>query len=511
MNAGPDNTDQSQPQAPTRPAAGASEVEARQFVWSPSPAALSAALSSINIGDIAVAALPSSMPDVTAFGAQFSGVAHVMEAIEGIQPPRGMLNIVGGFNRELERHASALAGVAAAIESVRAPMFDFDKYLNDKLAGLWSPPSSALDHLNLGGPISGITRFVAAVDAIKPPPGWLDSVTGFTRELERHASGLADVAAALHSAHQVAFGIDHRVDELMNRMWSRISPPMDALNLGFDLSQFSAVTNVMNSLESARGPLFDVTTLASKAWAGMNHHLFVDRMMGGHTEALIEALQGWSARADRGLWAARIALRLALRAKKAVERGDLDAVKQFMRDWLGFTIFPFDLITSASLVLLDVSRWLPRGAPPLSFDPSPKLRALTLAEHRRLTRSLTEDPANPALRLNGQSLLSLDKPRKVIDGDYRTLNDMRPDAGTPDPGDVLAENVIDDPRVLRVWWKFTDRERAILYEKGQPGTTWPAAAVAIGATPGEGDRLARKVRYLNKGAAEPTTPTEAAG
>lgn len=508
MNAEHDNTDVPE-SAPTDGEAAAPAPE--QPTLAPPPEVVSAALARIDIGDITATALAGAMPDITAFGAQFSAVDRVMKAIEGIQPPASTLNLFDGFQRELERRASALDGVLGKIESVRSPGFDFSKHLGDKLPGLWSPGAS-LEHRNTGGPLAGIAGATNALDWMQPRPEFLDSVDAFERNLAAHASGIAGVAAAMHSAQKAMFDL-HRVDEAMNRMWSRIIPPMEALNfLGGNLTGFSAIPEVMKKIDSQSGPLFDVTKLASSVWTGVDHGSFMDRMLGGHTDALVGALRGWSVRAGRGMWAARLALNMALRAKRAVERGDMDAVKQFMRDWLGFNIIPLDLIASASLVLLDVRAWLPPGIPEPDFDPSLTLRKLTLDEHRRLTRRLTESPRKPALRLNGKPLYSLDMPRKVADGLYCTLNDVRPDPGSPDPGDVLAENMIGDPRVLRLWWRFTDLERAILFEKGQPGTTWPAAAVACGATPADGDRLRRKCRYLNEtGAAGLPPSVEATG
>jgi hypothetical protein len=477
------------------------------------PELVSAVLANIDLGDIASTALARAVPDLTGFGAHFAGVDHVMEAIDGIKAPSPAVNLFGGLHRDLERRSPVVDAIIGKLDAVRSPVFDFTKNLGDNVPGLWTPGSSLEPFINTGdSPLAGIVGAGNALEWMQPRPEFLDSLNSFGRSLAKHASGLAGVASAMESAHKTMFDL-HRADEVMNGMWSRIIPPMRALNtFGDNPAGFSPFADVMKKIDAAREPLFDVAKMASSIWAGMDHGSFMDRMLSGHTDVLVDALRGWSVWAGRGMWAARFAVSMALRAKQAVERGDLDAVKEFMRDWLGFTLFPFDLVTSASLVLLDVRAWLPPGILEPDFDPSPTLRKLTLAEHRRLTRHLTEDPSDPALRLNGKSLYSLDKPRKVADGQYRTLNEIRPDPGTPDPGDVLAENMIADPRVLRLWRRFTDLERAILFEKGQPGTTWPAAAVACGAPPAAGDRLRRKIAYLNKaGAAELPPSAEATG
>jgi hypothetical protein len=510
MNTEPDNTDQPE-WAPSDDESVAPKPD--QLTWAPPPQVVSTALASIDLGDITSTALAGAVPDLTAFRAHLAGVDRVMEAIDGIKASSDAVNLLGGLHLEFERRSPVLDGIMGKLESARSPVFDFTKNLGDNVPGLWTPGSSLKPFINTGAsPLAGIVGAGNALEWMQPRPEFGDSLNAFERSLAKHASGLAGVASAMESARKTMFDL-HRVDEAMNRMRSRIIPPMEALHFfGDNPAGFSPFTDVMKTIDAARGPLFDVAKLASSVWAGMDHSSFMDRMLSGHTEVLVDALRGWSSWAGRGMWAARFALNMALRAKKAVERGDLDAVKEFMRDWLGFTIFPFDLVTSASLVLLDVRAWLPPGISEPNFDPSPTLRKLTLAEHRRLKRQLTENPGNPALRLNGKSLYSLDKPRKVADGLFCTLNEMRPDPGTPDPGDVWAENMITDPRVLRLWSEFTDLERAILFEKGQPGTTWPAAAVACGASPAAGDRLRRKIAYLNKtGAAEKPPSAEATG
>jgi hypothetical protein len=507
MNAEHDNTDQPE-STPSDDESATAKPD--QPTWAPPPEVVSTALASIDLGDITSIALAGAMPDLTAFGPRLAGV---MEAIDGIKAPSDAVNLRGGLHRETERLSPVLNGIMGKLESVRSPVFDFTKHFGDNVPGLWTPGSSLKPFIDTGAsPLAGIVGAGNAFDWMQARPEFLDSLNAFERSVAKHASGLAGVASAMESAHKAMLGL-HGADEVMKRMWSRINPPMEALNFfGDNPAGYSPFTDVMKKIDAARGPLFDVGKVAASVWAGMDHGSFMDRMLGGHTEVLVDALRGWSSWAGRGMWAARFALNMALRTKKAVERGDLDAVKEFMRDWLGFKIFPFDLVTSASLVLLDVRAWLPPGIPEPDFDPSPTLRKLTLAEHRRLKRQLTENPGNPALRLNGKSLYSLDKPRKVADGLFCTLNEMRPDPGMPDPGDVLAQNMIADPRVLRLWSKFSDLERAILLEKGQPGTTWPAAAVACGAAPAAGDRLRRKIAYLNKtGAAEMPPSTEATG
>ena len=179
-------------------------------------------------------------------------------------------------------------------------------------------------------------------------------------------------------------------------------------------------------------------------------------VMRGPAESIAATMRGWSALADGGLWAARLALRMALAAKRAVIDGDIDAVKRFLCDWLGFR-FEFvtlDLVSSASLVLLDERAWLPDDVLALDYDPRPKLRKLTLAEHRSCTRLIID----PRRRAHHKPVLSLDKRRTEVDSDSTTtLLDLV--AAKPQPELAAGEDDISDPRVLRVLAKLTDGEK----------------------------------------------------
>ncbi|SBS78312.1 conserved hypothetical protein [uncultured Mycobacterium sp.] len=225
-------------------------------------------------------------------------------------------------------------------------------------------------------------------------------------------------------------------------------------------------------------------------------------------ESITEMMRSLWPLADRGMRAAQLALRTALNLVRMLERSEphaREAVRKFLLDWLDFQHVSWDLVCSATLVLMNVGSWLPDGLFSLNFDPRPRLRALTLKEHRAVTRLSTDSD----LSFRGKPLLSLDQPVTVSDGDGApaVLRDLVADRAAPDPAAV--EDEITDPRILRVWWKFTDRERQILREKSQPRVTWPAAAVACGGTAAEGDRLRRKVRRLARAEDSADAPTRA--
>jgi hypothetical protein len=228
------------------------------------------------------------------------------------------------------------------------------------------------------------------------------------------------------------------------------------------------------------------------------------------SESIAEMMRSWWPASDGGLRAARVALRVALKVVQLLTSNDpgaREAVQRFLIDWLGFRHRSYDLVCSATLVLLDVPSWLPTGALPLDFDPRPRLRRLTLAEHRAVNR-LSIDPE---LRFQKRPLLSLEQPVQVTDGDATptSLRALLPDRAAPDPL-VVADTEISDPRIARLWWGFTDREREILRVKAQPKVTWAEAAVECGGTASEGEKLRRKSKNMGKKeAAESSAPPAA--
>ena len=374
------------------------------------------------------------------------GIASVLKTLESARGPlfeaSRAADVVAGFSRNwATRQIPALAKLVSTVEAVRTPLFAAHAQLGETLAGIgWS----AEMWQSTMGPASG---FVAAM------------------------KGLEAMRAPLLGANRVFDGFVG-----ISRGWT-------------------AMTNVFSSSDAMR-------KLTTTLWSGVDHSGFVDRVMRGHTDALVDTLQRWSSWADRGVLAARVALEMALDARAAAKRGDLGAVEQFMRTCLGFRELSIDLVASAVLVLLDVSRWLSDAVLTLKLSPIPLLRRLTLAEHRGQRLILDPDPKRRALRLCGQSLLALDEPvgsQNVPGEDAGTLGERQAGRVHPDPAVIYEQQQIVDPRVLRLWRHFTDRERNILYERGRPGTTWPAAAVACGGTTEEGVALRRKVKRLSKG------------
>lgn len=216
---------------------------------------------------------------------------------------------------------------------------------------------------------------------------------------------------------------------------------------------------------------------------------WIDGALRPVAESIFATMQSWRKLADDGLWAARFALKMALAAKDAVLRGDLLTVTIFVREWLGFKHVSPTLLTSAALVLLDMAAWLP-GTP--GDDPVPKLRSLTLVEHRRTQRLITD----PNLRIAGKSVISLDQPVNTDAGTSTTLLELVAAKSIRDTAPDASDDGIADPRLRQVYSRLTARERRIFLQRSH-SRTWADAAAAAGESPRAGEQLRRKVKRLS--------------
>jgi hypothetical protein len=397
----------------------------------------------------------SAMPDLIG---QYPGIAR-----PGVGAVKDLIGQYPGIAGHIDftKQLAGMPALESVSERVSAAARSWMASADGATSGLAAAAAAALtfDKFDNGvGPMSSVRR--AAMDAMAGPG---DHAARFgmnwaSGELGRHLHGLTGVVSAGNAMS------DH-------------------------LSIFDKVMgDSQRAMQEAMG-----------RWSSMGSTAWMTEAMRGPAESIAATMRGWSTLADGGLWAARLALRMALGAKRAVMRGDIDAVKRFMCDWLDFTfekVTP-DLVNSASLVLLDEQAWLPDDVLALDDDPFKKLgkqlRKLTLAEHRSCTRLIID----PRKRAHHKSVISLDKSIAAADSDSpATLLDLV--AAKPQPALADDDDDISDPRVLRVLAKLTDRERKIATERGHPGTTWAEAAVALGGTADEGFKLGRKVNRLNK-------------
>jgi hypothetical protein len=149
-------------------------------------------------------------------------------------------------------------------------------------------------------------------------------------------------------------------------------------------------------------------------------------------------------------WLGRVALRIALSAKEAVLRGDVEAVRWFVRHWLNFGRVPATLVDAASAVLLDESAWVPAEDAPMGYDPRRRLRALTIAAHRNFR--LIGDT-----QLCGRRVWSLDEPVPIGSGDVRV---PRVELVQSPP---LPCYEVTDPRLVRLFGELSERERMMLW------------------------------------------------
>ena len=399
------------------------------------------------------------------------------------------------------------AGAHGALTAATAAASKFDDGVT-RTQGAQATLNAFAGRAGVNGPLSSA---LSTTDLIGRHSG-LDPIKGFdfTKLAGMDSPG---VSSALATALKIQDGVG-RLSGVQAAMNALTGPGVSG-RLGGDYAARLGIDWASGELGRH---LQGLTGLVGARDAVANQLSIFDKMMGNSQRAMheamgrwtssitgpaswmTEAMRGWSTLADGGLWAARLALRMAMAARRAVMRGDIDAVKRFLCDWLGFTfkyVTP-DLVNSASLVLLDERAWLPDDALALDYDPRPTLRDLTLAEHRTCTRMITDR------QVNHQLVISLDKPisaAKPDSGSTTSLLELM--AAKPQPELVVADDDIRDPRVLRVLAKLTDRERKIAEERGHVGTTWAEAAVACGGTPDEGEKLRRKVKRLSKFADAP--------
>ncbi|MBE1548971.1 hypothetical protein GGC64_002995 [Mycobacterium sp. OAS707] len=235
------------------------------------------------------------------------------------------------------------------------------------------------------------------------------------------------------------------------------------------------------------------------SWMGAaGHQSWMDGVWRSPEESIAKVLQSFSALADHGLAWGWQALMAALRARRAVLRGDVEAIVLFLRQWLGFKRTPPTLVDAASSVLLEEAAWLPIG---LEADEKlcPRIRKLTIDEHRNF-RFIGDT------QLIGRRVDALDRTVSITDEPDATLTlvDVVP-ASPPLPN----MDDISDPRLLWIIDRLDERERRILRMKAEEKRTWADAAVSCGLAPADGENLRRKLKRLGK-AADVDAPVSAA-
>lgn len=416
--------------------------------------------------------------------------------------PRFDVTRLAGLESISERVSTAAAAAAFklddAMNAIAGPSLS--------LSGIVDTGRSAADLLGRYPGLDATKGYDFTRLAVVDPHGVNSGLAAAVLKVQDEVGRLSSVQAAMSALatprisdmlggdHGARFGMD----------WARSELGRNPHSLTGLLGAGGAMADHPSIFDKAMGASQGAMREAMGQWSSsMPSTAWMTETIRGPAESIAAMMRGWSILADSGHWAARLALRMALAAKRAVMRGDIDAVKRFLCDWLGFSLKRVtpDLVNSASLILLEDQAWLPDDALTLDYDPCQKLRTLTLAEHR--SSRLITDPHRQA---NYQPVMSLNKPIVGADagpGSTTTLLDLV--AAKPRPELVTTEDDISDPRVLRVLAKLTDRERRIAEERGHAGTTWAEAAVACGGTAGDGERLRRKVKRLSKSVSAPAT------
>ncbi|WP_154677653.1 hypothetical protein [Mycolicibacter icosiumassiliensis] len=223
------------------------------------------------------------------------------------------------------------------------------------------------------------------------------------------------------------------------------------------------------------------------SWIQTTHRAAMDALWRAPEQSIATMLQSFSVLADHGVAWGWQGLRTALRARRAVLRGDVAAVVRFLKEVLGFKRTPATLVDAASAVLLEEAAWLP-GELEVDEDVCPRIRQLTIREHRNF-RLIGET------ELCGRSVDSLDRKVKLSQDEPLgvSLVDVVPAPPLPAGVDDLS-----DPRLVWLISRLTERERKILRMKAQEGRTWADAAVSCGEAPKAGEDLRRKVKRLGR-------------
>lgn len=233
------------------------------------------------------------------------------------------------------------------------------------------------------------------------------------------------------------------------------------------------------------------------SWMASTHRVAMDALWRAPHESIATMLQSFSTLADQGVtWGWR-ALGAALQAQAAVLRGDLEAIARFLREWLGFKETPHTLVDAASTVLLEEA-WLHAG---LAGDDKlcPLIKKLTVREHRNF-RLLGDT------QLRGRSMDSLDR-EVAISRDKAVRVPLVEIVPAPPP--PAGADDISDPRLVWIFGRLTERERAILRIRAEKARNWPDTAVMSGATRAEVDNLRRKIKRLGKTAEGKLPPASA--
>ncbi|WP_157895841.1 hypothetical protein [Mycobacteroides chelonae] len=401
------------------------------------------------------------------------------------------------------------------------PIFELPKFAQppamEAFRKLMEPPGrSWLEIVSAGQPrpwlgdLSDVVgRLTASISAgASPRHAGFDSAAASTRLLPEFSalSAEADPAAAFKGIfdHTRMFAADTSLGgkllgestETFRKLTQQMAGLSGPVHLpGFSHGLFEASAHswpgagVSAAMEALTRHTQSSLTEHMQKWSMPGLTGWIDDPLRPAAESIFATMQSWRKLADDGLWAARLALKMALAAKDAVLRGDLLTVKTFIREWLGFKHISPTLLTSAALVLLDIAAWLPGT---VGDDPVPKLRSLTLDEHRRTQRLITD----PNRRIGGKSVISLDQSANPDAGTSTTLLELIAAMPARDTELDASRDGLYDPRLQHVYGRLTERERRIFRQRSE-SRTWADAAAAAGESPQAGEQLRRKVKRIS--------------
>jgi hypothetical protein len=243
----------------------------------------------------------------------------------------------------------------------------------------------------------------------------------------------------------------------------------------------SALTTAAEAALSAlRVPRLVVPDLVSSSWPRLP----------AVQEQLADVLQAWrrewgpgpeytQSRARRALVAAHAACR-------ALERGDLEPLRRFLRTWLGLT--PTDPVVDAAVEVLLDPQW---DAPWATEESLTGERSLT-ALRDRVRGMASRDRPLWERQAAGHKVALLGEPVPGLSTGGLTRADILPDRS--EPADLAGG--LEDERLRAVWTAMNAQERAVTFFRSEGATTWADAAVAAGYPPHVGEAVRRRRRRL---------------
>jgi hypothetical protein len=316
-------------------------------------------------------------------------------------------------------------------------------------------------------------------------------------------AALATTAGVLTAAQAAQNAVAQAVGTVSFARYAGWTSPVTEKLLAVDAHATAALWGVRSTAEHvlaaehAAASLLASTNLAAAAEAALRAVRlptivmpeFVSFTMPGLAavqEQLAGLLRTWRQERDSGTRVAQSpahrALIAAEAAVRALERGDWQPVRAFVRRWLG--LFPTAAVLDAAVEVLLEPGWA------AFWDLDESLtgdRPLALLRARVRSGARSDRPLWER-QTAGRKVALLGQPVRGMGGDGVTLGDLV--AGKPQ-SDRLGWG-FDSDRLRIVWSLMTERDREVATELAAGAANWADAAVAAGYPPEVGEAVRKR-------------------